>query len=154
MMPLDQYPGGGNERLGKCPGGNCRHGYCLKLQRLTGQTTCAHCGLSLVNTYEHWLLMCADHVVPTGTGLALGIDSIWLEDFCNRVLCCSGCNGFKNRFLLPAESVVPAEIKGFVELRDAIFASRKELILATLDTQREFYSGRPWEKRLVPRGSR
>ena len=38
MTPFDQYPGGGNELLGKCPGGNCRRGYGLKLQPLTGQT--------------------------------------------------------------------------------------------------------------------
>ncbi len=149
MMPFDAYPGGGNELLGKCPGGNCRRGYGLKLQRLTGQTTCAYCGVSLVDTYDHWLLMCTDHVIPTGTGLALGIDGIWLEDFCNRVLCCSGCNGFKNRFQLPTESVLPAEIKGFVALRDAIFAARKELIVAASQTEREFYSGRPWERKLV-----
>jgi len=140
--------------LGKCPGGNCRHGYGLKLQRLTGQTLCAYCGLSLVETYEYWLLMCTDHVVPTRTGLLFGIQRTWLEDYCNRVLCCSGCNGFKNRFRVPPESMVPEAVGGFVELRNTIFARRKELILASLATEREFYRSRPWEKRLAPVASR
>jgi hypothetical protein len=152
MMPFDQYPGGGRALLGNCPGGNCRHGYGLTLQRLTGQTSCAYCGLNLVDTYEHWLLMCADHVVPTGTGLEFGIERAWLEDFCNRVLCCSSCNGFKNRFQLPVESIAPAEVHGFFDLRDAIFAMRKEGILASHETERAFYRTRPWERRLVLRG--
>ena len=129
MMPFDRYPGGGTMFLGKCGGGNCRHGYCLTLQQLTGQTSCAYCGLSLVDTYEHWLLMSVDHVIPTQTGLALGIERSWVEDFCNTVLSCSGCNGFRNRFPLPATAAIPTGIKDFVELRDAIFLTRKELIL-------------------------
>jgi hypothetical protein len=154
MMPFDQYPSGGKEIIGECSGGNCRHEYGLELQRLTGQTTCAYCGLSLIDTYEHWLLMSVDHVIPTGTGLALGIEQRWLEDFCNAVLCCSGCNGLRNRFPLPAESTVPVDVAGFVELRDAIFAVRKELILSAIATERGLYRGRPWESRLVPRGKR
>jgi hypothetical protein len=73
----------------------------------------------------------------TSTGLAFGIDNIWLENCGNRVLCCSGCNGFKNRFSLPIESMVPAEVTRFVELRDAIFAIRKDLILLAFATERE-----------------
>ena len=57
MMPFDRYPGRGTMFLGKCGGANCRHGYGLMLQQLTGQTSCAYCGLSLIHTYEHWLLM-------------------------------------------------------------------------------------------------
>ena len=154
MMPFDEYPGGGNELIGKCGGANCRHEYGLKLQRLTGQTACAYCGLNLVDTYEHWLLMAVDHVVPTGTGLAFGIDKVWLEDFCNTVLCCSGCNGLKNRFRLPADCVIPTDMQRFVELRDAIFAARKVLVLAAVEVERAFYRSRPWERQLVPGGSR
>lgn len=153
MKPFDTYPGGGNELIGKCGGGNCRRGYCLKLQQLTGQTACAYCGVSLVDTYEHWLLMCSDHVVPAGTGKSFGIPTVWLEDYCNRILCCSGCNGFKNRFCLPVESIVPTDLKGFVQLRDSIFGARKALILATVEAEREFYRSRPWEKSLGPGGS-
>jgi len=154
MTPFDQYPGGGRELIGKCPGGNCRKGYGLKLQRLTGQTACAYCGLSLVDTYEHWLLMCTDHVVPASTGAAFGISPVWLEDLCNRVLCCSGCNGLKNRFELPLETILPTEVAAFVEVRDAIFSLRKSAILAAVEMEREFYRGRPWERRVATGVSR
>lgn len=49
------YPGGGRKLLARRAGDNCRKGYGLQLQRLTGQTTCAYCGLSLITTYEQWL---------------------------------------------------------------------------------------------------
>jgi hypothetical protein len=154
MMPFDQYPDEGNELLGKCGGANCRHEYGLKLQQLTGQVSCAYCGLSLVDTYEHWLLMSVDHVIPTGTGLVFGIEPTWLEDFCNTVLCCSGCNGFRCRFEVPSTLMIPTDVRGFVTLRDTIFAIRKELILAKLATERAFYQSQPWEKRPVPGRSR
>jgi hypothetical protein len=152
-MPFDRYPGGGTMFLGKCEGGNCRHGYCLTLQQLTGQTSCAYCGLSLVDTYEHWLLMTVDHVIPTKAGLALGIEQSWLDDFCNTVLCCSGCNSFRSRYELPATAPSPTDVDGFAALRDAIFAARKDLIVSALHEEREFYRGRPWEQRLVLGGS-
>lgn len=154
MMPFDQYPGAGAELIGKCGGANCRHEYGLKLQRLTGQTSCAYCGLSLVDTYEHWLLMSVDHVVPTKTGLALGINKLWLEDYCNTVLCCAGCNGFRNLYKLAAAMVAPTEVASFIELRDVTFATRKDLILAAREKERDFYNGRPWEKGLMLGGSR
>jgi len=154
MMPFDQYPEGGKELIGKCAGANCRHEYGLKLQRLTGQSACAYCGLNLVDTYEHWLLMSVDHVVPTKAGLAMGIDKTWLEDCCNTVLCCAGCNGFGNRFKLAAAVTLPVDVASFVELRNTTFATRKELILVAREKERDFYSDRPWEKRLVPEGSR
>jgi hypothetical protein len=149
MMPFDQYPHAGAELLGKCGVTNCRHEYGLKLQRLTGQTSCASCGLSLVDTFEHWLLMSVDHVIPTATGLALGIEPRWVEDFCNTVLCCSGCNGLGNRYKLAATVTVPTAILSFIELRNATFAARKELILAAIQKERDFYQSRPWERQLT-----
>ena len=73
-----------------------------------------------------------DHVIPTQAGLALGIEQSWLEDFCNTVLCCSGCNGFRCRYELPATASNPTDVNGFATLRDAIFVSHKDLILARL----------------------
>ena len=149
MMPFDSYPGAGRELLGKCGITNCRHEYGLKLQRLTGQTSCAYCSLSLVDTYEHWLLMSVDHVIPTATGVSIGLKKEWLEDFCNTVLCCSACNGFKNRFELDPETSVATNFVSFVALRDAAFATRKELILVCHRNEREFYNNQPWKQRLV-----
>jgi hypothetical protein len=146
MSHFDSYPGAGRELLGKCSGGNCRHEYGLKLQRLTGQTACAYCELSLVDTYEHWLLMSVDHVIPTRTGLALGISADWLADYCNTVLCCWACNGFGNRYQLAAETIVPTDFAAFVKLRDETFALRKTLILGCHPKERQFYDSLPWER--------
>ena len=145
MIPFDIYPNRGTTLFGKCGGANCRHDYGLKLQRLSGQTACGYCGLSLIDTFEHWLLMSVDHVVPTRTGLAIGIPPIWLEDFCNTVLCCAACNGFSNRFKIPATVSLPTGIEEFIALRDDMFLARKELILAAREREREFYQSRPWE---------
>jgi hypothetical protein len=52
--------------------------------------------MSLVDTYEHWLMMAYDHVVPASVCVAAGIHVEWIGDIINRVLCCAACNGFKN----------------------------------------------------------
>ncbi len=66
MEPFASYPEQGREPLGRPRDltGARRSGYGPSLQRMTGQPACAYCGLSLVDTYEHWLLMPVDHVVP------------------------------------------------------------------------------------------
>ena len=63
--------------------------------------SCAYCDVSLVDDYYHWLLMSVDHVVPSSEAKRLGIPVASYEDYINLVLCCSGCNGFGNRFRLP-----------------------------------------------------
>ena len=64
MLPFDFYNEGGRKPIGIFTGGNCRRGYGLKFMQKTGQTSCAYCGLSLIASYETWLNMAIDHVVP------------------------------------------------------------------------------------------
>ena len=146
MTPFDRYPSRGQEPLGKCGGANCRHEYGLTPQRLTGQTACAYCGLCLVGTYEHWLLMSVDHVIPTKAGIALGVNREYLDDYCNTVLCCSACNGFGNRYKLDESEVIPPDFASFVKLRDRTFTARTALILDCQRREREFFDSRPWEQ--------
>lgn len=145
MLPFHDYPGGGRALLGSSRGDNCRHGYGLKLQQITGARTCAYCDLDLTDTYEHWLLMSVDHVVPTKAGEALGIPGDWLDDFSNTVLCCSGCNSFDNRFELPGGVGRPGTLAEFFDLRDAIFEMRAGRIRKKYEEERRFYLRRPWE---------
>ena len=99
MNVFDRYPSGGRALLGRQElTGACRSGYGLELQRLTGESNCAYCDVSLVTDYDHWLLMSIDHVVPGGEARRVGIDAQFYEDAINLVLCCSGCNGFGNRY--------------------------------------------------------
>jgi hypothetical protein len=84
-------------------GGGCRTGYGLALQRMTGQSACAYCGVDLTASYYQWLLMNVDHVVPVAEARFLGIPSDFVEDAINKVLACSGCNLFENRYRTNAE---------------------------------------------------
>jgi 5-methylcytosine-specific restriction endonuclease McrA len=145
MMPFDAYPHGGRKLIGRPTGSNCRHEYGLKLQKLAGLHACAYCGMSLVDTYEHWLMMSVDHVVPTRAGQVVGISDAWLADYANIVLCCSACNGFGNRYkLMPEMTGRPATLDEFFALRDRVFADRKALILLSHEKERAFYDKKPW----------
>ena len=147
MEPFDNYPGGGRQLLGKMTGANCRHEYGLRLQKLTSQTSCAYCSVSLIDDYYRWLLMSVDHVIPMSAGQAAGIPQDWLEDYANTVLCCSACNGFGNRFKLTDNTPIPSTDDEFFDLRERIFVKRRTLILASHDSERNFYRSRPWGRR-------
>jgi len=97
MLPFAMYPGGGRSRFRIVNDGNCRHGYCLRFMKKTGQRRCAYCGLDLTHDYYTWLLTCVDHVVPAGISDRLGISVDLREDGSNKVLACIGCNGFCNK---------------------------------------------------------
>lgn len=51
MKAFDRYSEEGEVLLPKAPFDNTRHGYGMALQRLTGQTTCAYCDVSLVDNF-------------------------------------------------------------------------------------------------------
>lgn len=146
--PFSRYPGQGRQLLGRPRGmtGACRSGYGLSLQLMTGQTACAYCGTSLVDTFQHWLLMSVDHVVPRGEALRLGIDISMYEDAINLVLCCAGCNGFGNRYQHPAapNQTPDLSLDAFLELRDRIFADRFARIAARRAREEALFESRPW----------
>ena len=147
QSPFSTYPGGGRKLLGSPRSwDNCRHGYGLELQRRTGQTACAYCGIDLTNDYYHWLLMAVDHVVPSSVGKLLGIPPTFIGDCLNLVLTCSGCNSFHNRYT-PTLADVPSEWtpEAFVKLRDAIFEERAALIEKRRAIEMTFFKSRPWE---------
>jgi hypothetical protein len=144
MMPFDAYPHRGRRPFGRLTGDNCRREYGLKLQRLIGLNKCAYCGLSLVDTYDHWLMLSVDHVVPTHTGQELGITSDWLDDYWNTVLCCAACKTFGDLFPLEGEVTCPNNSEEFLALRDRIFVGRKQAILLSHEHELSFFDSRPW----------
>ena len=125
-LPFHAYPHRGQELLGAVTGANCRHEYGLRFLQITGQHTCAYCGLNLVETYENWLTMALDHVVPDNVCKAWGLPHNWKEDYSNRVLCCTACNTFGNRYT-PKEYTCPTTLEEFYAVRDRIFLERKTL---------------------------
>jgi hypothetical protein len=146
-QPFDKYPPKWTcESPPPRSGGNCRHEYGRKLMQETDQRACAYCGLSLVDTYEHWLLMAVDHVVPRKAGNKIGIPSDWLAAWANNVLACSACNTFANRFDFPNGEPCPTSWEAFLKLRDETFHAREQQIRKLQAQERQFYFGRPWEQ--------
>ncbi len=146
MKPFDGYPGGGYTILPKLKGGNARQEYGHWLVE-NGQTSCAYCGMSLVDSYEHWLLLTADHVIPVSDkdrkeGHWLGIAKSWHESYSNIVLACSGCNGFRNRYTAPREPGASWEESDFFEFRDRVFTEKAARISEARSHEIRFYSNR------------
>src|SRR5688500_3252930 len=96
MMPFDSYPGQGKALLGRVGGANCRREYGLRFMKKTGQTACAYCGLDFAASYENWLQMALDHVVPVSVCQSFSLPDEWTDDSTNKVLACAACNSFDN----------------------------------------------------------
>jgi len=142
-IPFQSYPHQGRVLLGHVSEDNCRHGYGLKFMRLTKQTKCAYCGLDLVANYENWLTMALDHVIPRSVCLDWNLPKDWREDLSNRVLCCTTCNTFGNRYA-PKDFKRPSTLQEFYNLRDAIFIERRRNILNRHIEERTFFDSSPW----------
>ena len=144
MKPFDDYPGGGYTVLRQLKGGNARREYGHWLVE-NGQTSCAYCGMSLVDSYEHWLLLTVDHVIPVSDkdrrkGHRLGIPKSWHESYSNIVLACSGCNGFRNRYEASWQKRKESwEESEFFEFRDRVFQEKSALIAEARNSELRFY---------------
>lgn len=140
MEPFDKYPQRGRALLGKPRNiSNTRQGQGLELFKLTGQSTCAYCDVSLVDDYYHWLLVAVDHVIPNGESKRLNIPSDFSGDVMNLVLCCSGCNGFRNRYVATADSRERWSLEAFLAIRDATFLERKKQIAQRRAEEMDFF---------------
>ncbi len=87
-LPFVSYPNQGRALLGVARGANCRHEYGLRHQRITGQRTCAYCGLDFTASYQNWLMMALDHVVPQSVCDSAKIPVEWKADHANMVWVC------------------------------------------------------------------
>jgi len=114
--------------------------------RRTGQTKCAYCGMDLAAVYENWLTLALDHVVPHSACIAWGLPEEWREDYSNRVLCCTTCNTFGNRYT-PQGFQRPSTLDEFYDLREAIFLERRKSILERHKQERAFFDKKPWTLR-------
>lgn len=125
-LPFPAYPGGGRSLLGKPSWGDgtARRGYGVKALAWCGYR-CAYCGLDMT-TFERWLQLSVDHVIPQQMQKA-GYPADWVLDAINVVAACLACNGFLNRDPAPAE--VPATLDAFCNLRDRVFLERRARIL-------------------------
>lgn len=118
-LPFGSYPESGLKFIGIGNSGGCRSAYGLDFMKRTRQTRCAYCRLDFTEQYNYWVLMTLDHVVTKkickehpnwykdmnlsnynvfATKTRTMTENNWFNDFCNRVLACSACNGFDNRY--------------------------------------------------------
>jgi len=145
ILPFESYPHHGRVLLGSVGGDNCRRGYGLQFMQRTGQTRCAYCGVDFTASYEIWLTMALDHVVPASVGKGMCIPLEWTEDCASKVLACAACNSFHNRYKPPSSILCPKNLEEFFNLRDAIFLERKGLIAARHISEREFFEQSKWK---------
>ena len=133
--PFARYPGGGRVLLGAPAGGDgtARLGYGVPAVRQCG-TACAYCQRDLGSTYEGWLDLTIDHVVPMNA-VNSDIPREWLNDLANIVTCCAACNGFLNRYVAAISGVVTQD--DFFELRDQCFHEKCDRAMARHVKERE-----------------
>lgn len=136
-LPFPSYPQGGRTLLGKprWGDGTARRSYGVKALEWCGYR-CAYCGLDL-STFEGWLQLSIDHVIPQQMQTA-GYPSEWVLDAINLVAACMACNGYFNRD--PVVGEVPATLEAFCDIRDRIFSERKARILERRETERAWFN--------------
>ena len=144
MKPFDDYPEGGRIILERKSSGNARQGYGRRLMEITNQESCAYCGVRLVDDYYHWLLLNADHVIPSNENrrhpIETGIPEDWIESYTNIVLACYGCNGFVNQYKVEGQQYKEDwTVPEFIALRDKVFEKKKALILKRREEEMEFF---------------
>lgn len=135
-VPFDAYPQGGRVLLGKPRSGDgtARRSYGVKALEWCGHR-CAYCGLDM-GTFEGWLQLTIDHVIPQQMQGA-GYPPDWVLDAINVVAACGACNGYFNRD--PIIGVVPTTLEAFCALRDRVFMERKTRILERRATERAWF---------------
>jgi hypothetical protein len=136
-LPFPSYPQGGRTLLGKprWGDGTARRSYGVKALEWCGYR-CAYCGLDL-STFEGWLQLSIDHVIPQQMQAA-GYPPEWVLDAINVVAACMACNGYFNRD--PVVGEVPTTLDAFCDIRDRIFSERKARILQRRETERVWFN--------------
>jgi HNH endonuclease len=117
-----------------------RGGYGASVVQFYGNE-CAYCGRDFSNSYEDWLDLSVDHVVPRNAKDA-GIPPEWIEDLHNHVPCCRACNEFLNGFRVTVD--VPTDIVGFLALRDSVLDAKRVRALERHTAEREKFEA--WQR--------
>ena len=140
MKPFDNYPGRGRELVErKLPSGTARHDYGPPVAEYCGYK-CAYCARDLAESYEAWLDLQVDHVIPR-SAIKLGFREGRIDDIANLVICCAACNAFLNRHTVKDRP--PDDLQMFFDLRDRVFEEKRRKARKRHDQERQF-----WTKKL------
>lgn len=143
-LPFNDYPSGGRALLGKPKGDLARRGYGRDALAWCG-FHCAYCGLDM-STFEGWLQVSVDHVVPR-QATAIGFPSQWVLDATNLVACCRTCNDLFNRD--PVLDPLPPTLEAFYALRDRLYLARRGRIIERRAAERRWF-----EENVLPLAAR
>jgi hypothetical protein len=137
-LPFARYRHSGREPLGRPAwgDGSCRRGYGLPVFAACG-TACAYCDRQLGESYESWLDLSIDHVVPGETVKRLGWPREWIEDIINLVTCCRACNEFLNGYRV--SDPPPVSCENFIVLRDQHFSAKRAWVIDRHVRERAWY---------------
>lgn len=137
-IPFERYWAGGRMLLGRPPvgDGTCRHGYGPPVFAECG-AVCVYCGRDMGESYESWLHLSIDHVIPGGTVKQLGWPREWVEDIANLVTCCRACNEFSNGYRVTDPS--PTSLGEFFDRRDQHFVIKRTWVIERHARERTAY---------------
>ena len=140
-LPFDSYRFSGLQLLGRprAGDGTCRYGYGPPVFAECG-TDCVYCGRDLGSTYEAWLDVSVDHVIPRETVKRLDWPAEWVEDIANLVTSCRACNEFLNGYRVLDEA--PVTLDEFLAHRDRHFIAKRDRVLETHGRERARYEQR------------
>ena len=116
--------------------GTCRGGYGVSVAARYG-ALCAYCDRDLGASYEAWLDLSVDHVVPRNA-IKVGVPEAWIEDLLNHVTCCRACNEFLNGFRIAVTP--PSDLGGFAALRQEVLAQKRDRSLSRHRLEREKFA--------------
>jgi len=136
MSVFDDYPDKGKRLLGKPQGATARHDYGPQVAQYSGWV-CAYCGRDLLTSYESWLDLQVDHVVPMYS-MKHGFHEDWVLDIANCVVCCAACNAFLNGYRIDPTRLPSNDVE-FFQLRDSVFAEKKNLACKRHEEEREYW---------------
>lgn len=140
MLPFDRYSGNGKELLGRLKqgGGTSRHGYGLRVFDQCG-TSCVYCDRILDDSYESWLDISIDHVIPKSKNRTPWYSERkdWIEDLANIVTCCRACNEFLNGYRVKWD--LPKNESEFFDLRDKAFVEKQNCARKRHQKERTLY---------------
>jgi len=143
-MPFVNYPGGGRELLGVRIKETTRARREKRVQRIFEicKGRCAYCGVDLGNSYESWLYLSVDHVIPKEAAKIWGEEKYgaWIYDMSNCVLCCRACNDFSNHYKSYCDiNPPPKDESEFFDMRNEIFYAKREHVTKKHREERAWY---------------
>lgn len=136
MSFFERYPEEGKKLIGQPRGATARHDYGPQVAEYSGWA-CAYCSRDLLHSYEAWLDLQIDHVIPCYL-IKRGFNERWVLDIANCVACCSACNAFLNGYRVNEENR-PLTEEDFFELRDHVFAEKKKKAQQRHEEEKQYW---------------